>query len=57
MILSFCKKKNMKIVGELPYHTTVTEAMIQEKTIWEYSNGMLSQQITSMWNQVKGILM
>lgn len=48
-----CKNNGIRIVGKLLYDTIVTEAMIHEKNVIEYSNGNFSNQITDMWNNIE----
>jgi MinD superfamily P-loop ATPase len=52
----YCKSKNIDIVGELPYNNIVTEAMIHEKTIVEYSKSIFSDTIIEIWHNIKGRL-
>jgi MinD superfamily P-loop ATPase len=52
----YCKSNNIDIVGQLPYDTVVTEAMIHEKTVVEYSKSSCSDMIRNMWDNVKGRL-
>ncbi|MCK4634882.1 MAG: 4Fe-4S binding protein [Candidatus Aenigmarchaeota archaeon] len=55
-IEEYCRRNNLEIVGKLPYDTIVTEAMIQEKTVIEYSDGDFSDKIKKMWNRIERIL-
>jgi MinD superfamily P-loop ATPase len=52
----YCKSNNISIVGQLSYDTIVTEAMIHEKTVIEYSDSSCSEMISNMWDNVKGRL-
>ena len=52
----YCKSNNIEIVGKIPYNSLVTEAMIHEKNIIEYSKGNFSDMIIDMWDKVKGRL-
>ena len=52
----YCKNNYIDIVGKLPYDNIVTEAMIHEKNVVEYSNNEFSNNIISMWNDIKGRL-
>jgi len=52
----YCMSKNIDVVGKLPYDIIVTEAMIREKTVIEYSKGDLSDMIIDMWNKIRGKL-
>lgn len=55
-IEKYCKKNNLEIVGKLPYDTIVTEAMIQEKTVIEFSDGNFSDELRNMWKKIEDIL-
>ncbi len=55
-IRSFCEEKKIPIAGELPYDDVATEAMIEEKTVIEYSESALSEGIRNVWNEVKKFL-
>jgi MinD superfamily P-loop ATPase len=49
----FCKTNNLEVVGILPYDSEVTKAMVNGKTIVEYSpNSPVSQEITQMWKKI-----
>ncbi len=51
-----CKKNNISIVGKLSYDNSITRAMVDEKTIFEYSNGNLCDDIKKMWEKIEGLL-
>ena len=55
-IENYCKNNSIDIVGKLPYDNIVTEAMIHEKSVVEYSKGDFSDMIIDMWNTVEGRL-
>lgn len=52
-IEKYCKSINIEIVGKLPYDTVVTEAMVNEKSVIEFSDGDLADGIIKMWNKIK----
>jgi len=52
----YCNKNKIPLVGKIPYDNTMTRAMVNEKTVIEFSNGILSNKITEMWNHIKGKL-
>lgn len=57
-ILSFCKEKGIEIVGIIPFSSEVTQAMINGKTIIEYSpKSRIAREITTMWKKIHAILM
>jgi MinD superfamily P-loop ATPase len=55
-IEQFCKNNNILIVGKLPYDTTITQAMIHEQTLIEFSDGILSHEIKDMLNKIMEVL-
>jgi len=52
-IQRYCENNNIDVVGKLPYDIIVTEAMIHEKNIIEYSDGEFSKQIVEIWDNIK----
>jgi len=52
----YCKSNDIDVVGKLPYDNVVTEAMIHEKNVIEYSKGDFSDMIIDMWNNMGGAL-
>jgi len=55
-IEQYCKSNNIDVVGKLPYDNVVTEAMINEKTVVEYSKGVFSNMVIEAWDKTKEIL-
>jgi MinD superfamily P-loop ATPase len=56
-ILSFCKEKRIEAVGIIPFDPGVTEAMVNGKTIVEYSpKSGVSEEIKNMWNKMSEFL-
>ncbi len=55
-ILSYCESKNVDMVGKLPYDDLATRAMIEEKTVIEYSDNILARDIRSIWIELKSRL-
>ena len=43
---------NVDIVGKIPYDTVVTDAMVAEKSVIEFSDGIVSKNICEIWNKV-----
>ena len=52
-IEQYCKSKGIEIVGKIPYDTIVTEAMIHEKSVIEFSDGEVAESIIKTWNAIK----
>ena len=55
-IIQFCNEENIEIAGMLPYDETATKAMLAEKTVVEFSDGPLSQEIRTIWEKVENAL-
>jgi MinD superfamily P-loop ATPase len=55
-IKQYCREKDIPIVGTLPYDTIITQAMIHEQSIIEFSNNHLSHEIREMWKKILEIL-
>ena len=55
-IISYCDQNSIQLIGKIPYDTIMTDAMIQEKTIIEFSDGVISENIISMWKILKNQL-
>ena len=52
-ILSLCKEKEIDVVGTIQFSPQVTEAMVNEKTIVEYSpESTVTKEVISMWNKL-----
>jgi MinD superfamily P-loop ATPase len=51
-IEEYCNNKKIEIVGKLPYNTIVTDSMVYEKTIIEYSKNGISKEIVNIWEKV-----
>jgi MinD superfamily P-loop ATPase len=45
-------ERNLKVVGKISYDTSVTKAQIAAKSIIEYSNNGLKDQVVSVWESV-----
>lgn len=55
-IEEFCKERGIEIVGRLPYDDTATKAMMEKKTIVEFSDAGLSRGIKDIWRKVEKAL-
>lgn len=49
-------EKNLGVIGKIAYDVAVTKAQIAAKTIVEYSNNGLKDQIVSLWDSVLNML-
>ncbi len=55
-ITHFCKEEGIEIVGRLAYDDTATKAMMEEKTVVEFSDGEMSLELKEIWKKVEGSL-
>jgi MinD superfamily P-loop ATPase len=52
-IKSFCKENSVEIVGKIPFSPKVTEAMVNGKTIIEYSpESVVAKEIEAIWEKI-----
>ncbi|MBC7224814.1 MAG: (4Fe-4S)-binding protein, partial [Anaerolineae bacterium] len=52
----FCRAEGIPLVGQIPFDTTVTEAMVQGQPITAYDDGPVTRELKQMWGKVKGQL-
>jgi MinD superfamily P-loop ATPase len=52
-IENYCREKGLGLAGSLPYDPAVTEAMIQGKTIPEWSRNGLGSEIKAIWGRIQ----
>ncbi|MEM3706121.1 MAG: P-loop NTPase [Candidatus Bathyarchaeia archaeon] len=52
-ISRFCQENGIEVVGRIPFNPIVTEAMVNGKTVLEYSSGCdVAKEIADMWNKL-----
>ncbi len=51
-IVDFCKKNELDFLGKIPYDNIFIDAMIEGKSVIEYSNGKISKIITDIWERI-----
>jgi MinD superfamily P-loop ATPase len=51
-IEEFCQDRDIGLLGKIPYDNIVTDAMVQAKTIIEFSDGEISKKINRMWDNI-----
>jgi len=52
-IESYCQKNGINLAGKIIYDSIITEAMVNKKTVVEYSDGIVTQQIKNVWEIIK----
>jgi len=52
-VSAFCAAQGIALVGQVPYDTVVTAAMVQGLPVTAYGDGPMSQAIRDLWREVK----
>ena len=52
-IAAFCVAQGIALVGQVPFDTVVTEAMVQGQPVTEYDDGPVSRELRRVWERVK----
>ena len=47
-----CRDRGVEVVGKLPYDEVATKAMLEEKSVVEFSSGDFTAQIQNMWARI-----
>jgi MinD superfamily P-loop ATPase len=56
-IMHFCKENSIEIAGRIPFNLKVTEAMVNGKTIMEYSpRSAVAKEIEAIWQKVANVM-
>jgi MinD superfamily P-loop ATPase len=53
IIEGYCEENGLEVVGKIPYDETPTKAMIQEKTIIEFSDSEFSNNVKNIWENIR----
>jgi len=56
VLRDYCAQEGLPLVAEVPYDTTVTEALAEEVPLVEYNEGPASQAIRTAWDRVAQML-
>ncbi len=51
-IEDYCHKNKIGLLGKIPYNQTVTKALVLEKSVIEYSDNGVSQEIRRIWEEI-----
>ncbi len=51
-ICAFCARRGVPVVGSIPYDVAVTEAMVQGRTVTEYTDGPVSRALAEVWERI-----
>ena len=55
-IAEICSKRDVPVVGRIPYTTEFTKAQLAGKNIIEYGSESLSQSLREIWRAIEEIL-
>jgi len=56
-ILSFCNENRVEVVGNIPFNSDVTKAMVNGKAVVEYSpESNVAEEIACMWKKISSLL-
>ncbi len=55
-IEELAEEDGLTLLGKIPYDSVVTEAMVHEKSVVEYSSSPVAREIESIWKKVKRAL-
>ena len=53
IIEKYCQDHNITVVGKIPYDVLMTDAIVAEQTIIEYTDNHISQAIIEAWEGVR----
>ncbi len=51
-IEAFCQQRDIPVVGQIPFDTAVTEAMVQGQPVTAYSRNPVSEEMRRVWERV-----
>lgn len=54
-IRSFCESRGIPVIAELPFDINFVEAMVQQKTITEFSESPIADRMRSAWHRILDI--
>jgi len=52
-IEAFCRYRNVSVVGKIAFDKTVVEALVEGKTIVEYSNSAVADEVKNIWEGLR----
>jgi MinD superfamily P-loop ATPase len=52
-IKEFCMEEGSPVIGEIPFDSMVTKAMVSKRTVVEYDGGKVSNEIKRMWMRLE----
>jgi len=55
-IRSLCEKKKVCVIGHIPFSKEVSQSVVSRKPLVEFTDGAVTQEIKSIWEEVKNCL-
>ncbi|MFP3867176.1 MAG: ATP-binding protein [Desulfobacteraceae bacterium] len=55
-LTQFCQEHNFPVLGRLPYDPVFIKAMVAGKTLPEFTDGFLVEELKHLWQQLKEVL-
>jgi MinD superfamily P-loop ATPase len=52
-IAAFCAQEGVDVVGQIPYDTVVTEAMVAGEPVTTFTDGAVSRSLIQLWAEVR----
>ncbi len=52
-IEAYCKNHNIEVIGKVPFDKSVVKAMVDGKTIIEYQDGKVKEEIVNIWGKLR----
>ncbi|MFA5104480.1 MAG: P-loop NTPase [Candidatus Margulisiibacteriota bacterium] len=52
-IEEFCRGKWIPVIGKIPFDKAVVEAMVEGKTVVEYADGPVKEELIKIWEELK----
>ncbi|GAI54325.1 unnamed protein product, partial [marine sediment metagenome] len=56
VLRDYCARQSLPLLGEIPYDTTVTEALAEEVPLVEHNQGPAAQAVTEGWGRAEQML-
>ena len=56
-IAAFCARQGVEVVGRIPYDTVVTKAMVQGRSVTEYTEGPVTEALKETWSRVRDVIL
>jgi MinD superfamily P-loop ATPase len=55
-IVKSCAENNIEVISKIPFDNVAIEALLEGKTLVEYSTGNLARQVTALWEKLEARL-